>query len=211
MRDAMNEPQDDHDKAWISALADGQLRGEALQQGLETLARDPAVREDWLVYHLIGDVLRAPELAGGTPSGVFLARLSQRLSQEPAPSLTSALPMAVVPEASRPLPTPAAPEVSPVATISARGPGANDGLFRWRRLAAVASMAVVATGGWLAFDAWRDPAQPQLARDESGRLVRDARLDDLIFAHRQIGGTNGLRAPSGLLHRVAFERPAPGR
>lgn len=197
MRDAMNEPLDDNDKAWISALADGQLRGEALQQGLETLARDPAAREDWLAYHLIGDVLRAPEpeLARSTPPGVFLERLSQRLSAEPAP-LASA---------------PATPELPAVATLPTRRPSANDSEFRWRRLAAVASLVVVAAGGWLAFDTWRDPAQPQLARDESGRLLRDARLDDLIFAHRQFGGTNGLRAPAGLLHRVAFERSGPGR
>ncbi len=207
MRDVMNEPLDenDNDKAWISALADGQLRGQALQQGLETLARDPAAREDWLAYHLIGDVLRAPELAGGTPPGVFLERLSQRLSAEPAPSVPLA------PDTSRLPPAPASAEFPPVATIPERGPVANDGVFRWRRLAAVASLAVVVAGGWLAFDAWRDPQQPQWARDESGGLLRDARLDDLIFAHRQIGGSNGLRAPSGLLHRVAFERPAPGR
>ncbi len=173
----------DSGKEWLSALADGQLQGAALEQALDTLAHDPAAREAWQTYHLIGDVLRAPDLASGTPPAAFLARLSQRLAAEPAPA------------------------PAPVAEARTRRPSANDGMFGWRRVAAAASLAVAAVGGWLAFDAWRDPSQPQLARDESGRMLRDARLDELLFAHRQFGGANGLQAPAGLLHRAAFERP----
>lgn len=186
----------DGDEAWLCALVDGQLQGAALDRALDALARDPAAREAWQAYHLIGDVLRAPDLAGGTPPAAFLARLSQRLAAEPAP---------VVPVPGVPLaPVPAA---APVTVARARRPSANDGMFGWRRVAAAASLAVAAVGGWLAFDAWRDPSQPLLARDETGRMLRDARLDELLFAHRQFGGANGLQAPAGLLHRAAFERP----
>ncbi len=84
--DSMNERFDDNDsQAWISDLADDRLRGAALEQALDVLARDPAARETWQAYHLIGDVLRAPDLAGATPTAAFLARLSSRLTTEPAP------------------------------------------------------------------------------------------------------------------------------
>ena len=66
----------------ISALADGQLRGEAFARGVEAAAFDPAAREAWHTYHLIGDVLRSGELAAGTMPTAFLSRLQLRLQQE---------------------------------------------------------------------------------------------------------------------------------
>jgi sigma-E factor negative regulatory protein RseA len=82
----MNKRLDDTDKEWISALADGQLRDAALSQALDALVRDPDACQTWHAYHLIGDILRAPDLAGGTPPGTFLADLSQRLAGEPPPA-----------------------------------------------------------------------------------------------------------------------------
>lgn len=184
----------DGDEAWLSALADGQLQGAALDRALDALAHDPVAREAWQAYHLIGDVLRAPDLAGGTPPADFLARLSPRLASEPAPAVSESG-------------VPREPVAEPVTVARARRPSANDGMFGWRRVAAGASLLVATAGGWLAFDAWRDPSQPLLAHDEAGRMLRDARLDELLFAHRQFGGANGLQAPAGLLYRTAFERP----
>ena len=66
----------------ISALADGQLRGEAFARGVEVAAGDPAALEAWHTYHLIGDVLRSGELAAGTMPAAFLSRLQLRLQQE---------------------------------------------------------------------------------------------------------------------------------
>ncbi|MEY2617859.1 MAG: hypothetical protein RL522_861 [Pseudomonadota bacterium] len=108
MKDLMNEQRDEHDpREWVSAMADGQLQGEALCKGLEALALDAAARERWQAYHFIGDVLRSPELAGGTPPAAFLARLSQRLAVEPLPLAPQATP--------------------PEAAESAQGPAARRG------------------------------------------------------------------------------------
>jgi sigma-E factor negative regulatory protein RseA len=68
----------------VSALADGQLSGEALGRGIEVVATDPQARLAWHNYHLIGDVLRSGELSLGTPAATFLARFQVRLEQEQA-------------------------------------------------------------------------------------------------------------------------------
>ena len=67
----------------ISALADGQLRGEAFARGVEAAALDPAALEAWHTYHLIGDVLRSGELAAGTMPIAFLSRLQSRHGNRP--------------------------------------------------------------------------------------------------------------------------------
>ena len=56
----------------ISALADGQLQGDAFARGVELAASDPAAREAWQAYHLIGDVLRSGELAVASSPSAFL-------------------------------------------------------------------------------------------------------------------------------------------
>ena len=69
----------------ISALADGQLRGEAFARGVEAVAADPAARQTWHTYHLIGEVLRSGEHAAATANPEFLSRLQRRLQAEPRP------------------------------------------------------------------------------------------------------------------------------
>ena len=61
-------------KEMLSALADGQLSGNALTQALEFSSQDEG-RETWQLYQLVGDVLRSPELARPVDHGDFLARL----------------------------------------------------------------------------------------------------------------------------------------
>ncbi len=43
------------DKEWLSALADGELQGDALQRGLDALRKDPELQASWYSYHLIRD------------------------------------------------------------------------------------------------------------------------------------------------------------
>ena len=64
----------------ISALADGQLQGDAFAQCVEALAGDPPARDTWRTYHLIGDVLRSGDWAVGTAPAYFMDRFRQRLS-----------------------------------------------------------------------------------------------------------------------------------
>jgi sigma-E factor negative regulatory protein RseA len=182
----------------ISALADGQLRGEAFARGVEVAASDPVAREAWHTYHLIGDVLRSGELAAGTLPATFLSRLQARLQQEQGlPTATSAQQQA----------EPALPQRE----------AANDASFRWKLVAGVASVAAVAAIGWTVVAGLAaKPDQGQLAAagagtviagSERGAMIRDPRLDEFLAAHRQLGSASALQMPAGFLRNATFEGP----
>lgn len=190
----------------ISALADGQLRGEALQRGLEAAVRDPAAIEAWQTYHLIGDVLRSRELASGTAPSQFIGRLQESLRLE----------QPLAGPAVRPI------EVRPAPQEAGRGkPAANDGRF-WKLVAGFASVAAVAAVGWTVVGAaGGKDVGAQLAGalglqqqdvvvtgTASGAMLRDPRLDQLLQAHRQLGGATAVQAPAGFLRSATFEGPA---
>lgn len=191
----------------ISALADGQLQGEEFARAMQAARADRAVLEAWHSYHLIGDALRSSDLAGGTPGPQFLDRLSARLAQE-APL--------------RPQPAGAA---APPVRMPAQA-AANDGSFRWKLVAGFASVAAFAAIGWSVIGAGGvlPGAQPQLAsapqqaqgaaagsvlaRSEPGLMIRDTRLDEMLAAHRQLGGASALQSSAGFLRNATFETPA---
>lgn len=83
-RHADGLPPEAGPREWMSALADG--RPEAVDAALARWREDPAARQAWHAYHLIGDVLRSDELAS-TPKrdAAFLAALRTRLADEPVP------------------------------------------------------------------------------------------------------------------------------
>ena len=190
-------------KELISALADGQLQGEAFARAMETACAGREALDTWHAYHLIGDVLRSGELAGGAPADRFIEKLSKRLVQEGM--------------ADRPQP-------ATLPAIVVR-PAANDGAFRWKMVAGVASVAAFAAVGWSvlatgASPAYTTPAQlaisPQqsgdsvtvLTRAEPGVMIRDPKLDELLAAHRQFGGASALQSSAGFLRSATFEGPA---
>jgi sigma-E factor negative regulatory protein RseA len=181
----------------ISALADGQLQGEAFAVGVQAAAGAQG-REAWCAYHLVGEVLRTGRASAGTPPEVFLARLQRRLQAE-QPVVAAALPA--------------------LRTIEVQQrAAAND--WRWKLAAGVASVAAVAAVGW---NVWGSgaigSAQPQLAgapagviavsaENASAPMMRDPRLDQLLQAHRQLGGGTALGTTSGFLRNATFEGPA---
>jgi sigma-E factor negative regulatory protein RseA len=178
----------------ISALADGQLRGDAFSRGVELAVEDPSARDAWQTYHLIGDVLRSAELAASSRPDAFVSRLRARLGEEPQPSVAGI-------------------EVSVPAPLQA-APAANDGSFRWKVAAGVASLAAVAAVGWTVVGVGK-PAEPAqiaatpdgtvLAGSQQGPMIRDARLDELLAAHRQLGGASALQTPAGFLRNATFD------
>ncbi len=195
----------------VSALVDGQLRGAAFAQALALTERSAEARAQWHAYHLVGDVLRAPDLGTeGHRDAAFVARLRQRLQQEALP-----------------LHLPAAVELTPVGSEGASAPGmnaaehgsANDALVHWKLVAGFASLAAVVMVGWQLATSYGTPtAAPQLAQagapaaqtsSESPMvMLRDPRLDQLLAAHQQFGGTSALQMPAGFLRNATFERPA---
>ena len=72
----MDKQIDAHDL--VSALADGQLEGDALTQAVALVTSQDNARASWHTYHLIGDVLRSHELAVSPTSSSFLLRFQQR-------------------------------------------------------------------------------------------------------------------------------------
>lgn len=204
-------------KEMLSALADGQLSGNALTQALEFSSQDEG-RETWQLYQLVGDVLRSPELARPVDNGDFLARLRTQLAQEAAP----------VAQATASSPTAPA---QPVLTQFTPPPqAANDSVFRWKMVAGLASLAAVATLVWSAVGGLGGPpagaqmaAVPapvtasvsvqapavSLADNQAPQqvMIRDPRLDELLAAHKQFGGTSALQLPAGFLRNANFEAP----
>lgn len=187
----------------VSALMDGALESDDLAIAMD-FVQQPEGREAWHVYHLVGDVLRSPELAAGADSQAFLSRLQQRLAAEPLPALPVTLDLQNVAEA-------------PV-------PAANASVFRWKMAAGFASLAMVAAVGWnswgslqgsgsgaaqLAVAAPPATAEVQVAADQSAPavMIRDPRLDELLAAHRQFGNTSALQMPAGFLRNATFDAP----
>jgi sigma-E factor negative regulatory protein RseA len=170
----------------ISALADGQLHGEALARGVELATTDAAAREAWHAYHLIGDVLRSGDLAQGSHPGVFIERMQVRLQREA---------IAVAPGVSR---------------MTA----ANEDNFRWKLVAGCASLAAAAAITWAAIGVPAGkpegaqlaavPSGTVLTKSERGVMIRDPRLDELMATHRQLGGA-ALVAPAGFLRNATFD------
>jgi len=211
------------DKELVSALADGQLDAQDLARGLQALVASPEARHCWHTYHLIGDILRAPELAAATPSSEFMQRLAQRLARE---SLPQPEPASLAEAASAVAVVPAVPPVQVPAgaardTVDIPGhDSANDSRFTWRfrLVAGVASLAAVGVAGWLALGAAREPAQARLALEsmpprvgmvvtptDKGPMLRDPALDEMLAAHRQLGDVTALQAPAAGLHNATFE------
>jgi sigma-E factor negative regulatory protein RseA len=84
-------------------------------------------------------------------------------------------------------------------------------------VAGFASLAAVSAIAWNASGLLSPAAAPQLAQapaavsqqvvvaSPQGPMVRDARLEELLAAHKQLGGTSALQEPSGFLRNATFE------
>lgn len=195
----------------VSALADGELQGEAFGAAMDVLADEGDARESWHAYHLVGDVLRSAELASTSNGSDFVARLRVRLQQEQV--------MAVSRVASLPVHDEIEMQGATTRVAADRAP-ANAPGFGWPLLAGVASLAAVAAIAWNVLGgtggvpasaelAQAGVAPVQMARNEPATavMIRDARLDELLAAHRQAGGATALQMPAGFLRNATFESP----
>ena len=206
----------------LSALLDGELDGNAVSQACAQWRDSAESRSTWHAYGLIGDVLRSDDLAGDAARDAgFLAALRARMASEP------------VVLAPQPLEVPA-----PVALPAAARAVAAGGTRRWSWMAPTAVAAgFVAVAGVLTLtrpgllperaDATSvaratapapaaetlvgtsaQPAEPQTFV-ASGQLIRDARLDRYLVAHKQFAGSSALGVPSAYLRNATAE--VPGR
>lgn len=197
----------------VSALADGELRGDAFAQAVGLAAGDG--RPTWALYHLVGDVLRSPELAHHG-RGDLLAAVRAGMAEAEMP---------------RPQAQPLVGQVAQPETRSEER-AANLSVFRWKMVAGFASLAAVSAIGWNAMVGLRADngaqvavaAPVQVVPSQSAAnvvaaaaadgqngpqvMLRDARLDELLAAHKQLGGTPALQMPAGFLRNATFEAPA---
>ena len=211
----------------LSALMDGELAGAELQHLLDALP-EVAGGEDCYAsaqsYLLIGEVLRAP--AGGyrrqTSNLDFLSALNAKLVLEPA------LSGGVQPGVGE-VPVPSLSAANPV-PIPVQREAANQSVFRWKLVAGFASLAAVAMVGWSGLGLLGSGGPTAGAQQMAGAaptvsgpttaqglvqmpvtvgqnatvMLRDPRLDELLAARGQIGGTANLQMPASFLRNATF-------
>lgn len=206
----------EQDRELVSALADGQLRGEEFARAVTLTGTTVDARATWHAYHLVGDVLRDGETGPLGRQAAFMQRLQTRLIQEKKPvSVDSAHPGRLL----EPVPVkrgePSTEELQ----------SANDAVFRWKMVAGMASLAAVTVIGWQAVSGYAiqndsttlaqaNVNQPTAAvfqpmvDAEPQVMLRDPQLDALLAAHRQFGGASALQMPAGFLRNATFEGAA---
>ncbi len=190
--------QDSSGHEMLSALFDGQQGSDGALANLP-IEGGHTLYSDWNCYHVIGEVLRSSSSAavvGADPA--FLQRLITRLSHEVVD----------------PLATPAVITSSPVAASAVQA--ANDQQFRWKLLAGFAGLGAVAVLAWTLTGPSIGTSLPQMAQDTraatlvtalpEGPMIRDARLEELLSAHKQMGAST-LQVPSGFVRHAGFEAP----
>jgi sigma-E factor negative regulatory protein RseA len=198
---------DDSRSAQLSALADGELDSAQAAALVQASREDGGLLATWSSYHAIGDALRAHARdARSVPSGGVLSTIpsadSALVSAQAQPSDLQTLPQAA----------------------------ANDALFRWKLVAGVAAFAAVGSMVWSLVATQASPAGTQLAQrsaapvtvalsvtgtppngvlassaDSAPVMIRDARLDELLAAHKQFGGASALQQPAGFLRNATFQ------
>ena len=176
----------------ISALMDGEVAAHEVSSAVE-LAKDGEGAAHWREYQLIGDVLRSEDLLNTRSSEDFLSRFSAKLDAEPHLLVPAVAQRAKTQERHRFLVSPAwvrriMPTTAVAAAVAAvswvvvpqlRGPA--DGADGSPALVAKATQAASAQA-------------LTVAATDNTPMIRDARLDEYLSAHRQ-SATNGMVVP----------------
>lgn len=195
MSHALNEqsfPEED-----LSALMDGEL--DAAESACARWRDDPELRSRWHAYHLIGDVLRSEELASGRARDAkFLNDLRQRLADEP---------VVLAPE------VPVRPRRSWMAPAAvAAGFAAVAGVLVVTQMSGSLPFTNTPAGGEIVAERGGSSIRPVSLQSAAsgadvngavipavtlnGELVRDARLDEYLAAHKKFGGSSMSGGPS---------------
>jgi sigma-E factor negative regulatory protein RseA len=205
----------------ISAMADGQLHGEEFMRGLDDLAGNAQARQTWDVYHLVGEVMRSGDAGARPHDPMFVQALRHKLSAD-NPELSVDNSNVTSDVTSIFTPVQSANDfwwrrVAGLASFTLMGVLAWQGYQFVGEAGTVASVAqlaptrvtpvspVMGASGPLAAD--RPASNTALVPNDElqATMIRDPRLDALLAAHRQFGGTSALQMPSGFLRNATFE------
>jgi sigma-E factor negative regulatory protein RseA len=204
MKNEDNMPLNEFQKAQISDLADGRLRGAAFAEAMALLDGNSQARAAWHGLHVVGDALRNEALTHSTNSEKdvdFLEAFRARVVKE----------------------LQLAPLSEPSVLVSAT-PVANESYFNWKWAGGLSAAAAVVVFSWnLAGPAATAPnsagaqlaqsavqASPVETQSAAGVMLRNPQLDALIAAHNQVGGSSALQMPSGFLRSATFSTTALG-
>ena len=192
----------------ISALVDGELAAGEFTAAVDCVAGSAVGLATWQAYHLVGDAMRGSTHVSALDGQDFVSRLRGRMAADQAMRST-----------------PQMAESSGLPVLASRRASANDPVMRWKMLAGVATLAALTTIGWHV--ASLDVSGAAIARSSAGLqveavakasaggaqttpaaapiMLRDARLDELLAAHKQFGGTSALQMPAGFLRNATFD------
>lgn len=193
-----NLPINELEKAQISDLADGLLRGSAFADAMALLDSSSQARAYWHSLHVAGDVLRGEATVNATNTAkdmAFLDTFRANLAKEPR-----LMPLADL-------------ATAPNVAVTAK-PTANDSFFNWKWVGGLSAAAAVVVFSWnLVGTTATSPKDSgaQLAQaatvatpSATGVMLRNPQLDALIAAHNQAGGSSALQMPSGFLRSATF-------
>jgi len=212
----------------ISALVDGQLQGDEFVQALDDLASSPEARSRWDTFHLLGDVMRSGEQQVRPHDADFVHRLRQRLVLETIEII--AVPAVGIRAGGQKHSKIVSANEGSWRRVAGFASVALAGVLAWQALHwansvdssatpqlaqqnAVPSLQA-ASSAVLADVRPAAVGQPLIRSDGSSALaltsevpvmIRDPKLDALLAAHRQFGGTSALQMPAGFLQRATFE------
>lgn len=210
----------------LSGLADGELDGETAARLLAAPgAQVDELRASWRSYHLIGEVLRGDEQAALHASSGFLERLQVRLAAEPPlvaerPSVAEAPQVGTVQRRVEPANDASfrwkmvagCASFAAVAALAWNIVGVGPSAAPGSQLAAMPAPApvVVAANPPVPAAAPQQVQLPVVLPDGAAQvMIRDARLDELLSAHRQTGGSSALQMPmaAGFVRSATFAAP----
>lgn len=206
----------------LSALADGELEAGAVAAACASWRESESVRGRWHSYQLIGDVLRSDDLASSPDKdAAFIAALRTRLAAEPVVLAPEPL-AATVPAVTRSGQDHAARSrgwswMAPSAVAAgfvaiagmlmltqAPNPAADAGATVMSSARpSESSVTMVAAPASTALSPMLEPQ----ALVADGQLIRDARLDRYLAAHKQFAGVSVLGLPSGFVRSAATDAP----
>ncbi len=200
-----------NDHEVVSALADGQLQGDEFVGALNLLESSPDHRATWHAYHAIGDMMRTGACTTLERDNAFLQRLKLDLAKEPLQDSGVVQPAASL-------------TMGQLEVGNAYVPASNDARFRWKAWGGVMSVVAVSFVVWQIFAGSENSAslaqltpitqstQAQVqsesseigVADDQAVMIRDPRLDALMAAHQQLGGTSAFQNPTGFVRSATF-------
>ncbi len=197
----------------LSALVDGELDRGDVDAACRDWRADTDLRRAWHAWHAIGDVLRSDDLACDAQADLrFCAAVGARLATEAVVLAPAKLATPVPASAFSSLRTRwafgsavAAGLVLAAGTFALVGPGTAPAPERVALTDGSGAPAAGPQSTLASLPTEADVSAPLVATIADQNLIRDARLDRYLVAHKQFAGTSALGVPSTFLRSATVD------